>query len=108
MDQLERARSVLAVAHFRGLNDRLGPCPAGSECQLVGGLAQAWGALDILATNAAAAAQRGLLELEDEAWTAGFGRKVFASPRVIQQIWPLLKASSGHLAMIGGGTCANA
>lgn len=44
------------------------------------------------------------MELEDAAWAAGFGLKMFANLRVMKQAWPLLKASSGHLVMIGGGT----
>jgi NAD(P)-dependent dehydrogenase (short-subunit alcohol dehydrogenase family) len=65
---------------------------------------EAWGGLDILVTNAGAAAQGGFLELEDEAWPEGFGLKMFANLRVIKHAWPLLKEASGHLVMIGGGT----
>jgi NAD(P)-dependent dehydrogenase (short-subunit alcohol dehydrogenase family) len=71
---------------------------------LVDQVAQAWGGLDILVTNAGAAAQGGFLELEDDAWAAGFGLKMFANLRVIKYAWPLLKGSSGHLVIIGGGT----
>ena len=72
--------------------------------QLVAEVHAAWGGLDILVTNAGAAAQGGFLELEDHAWSLGFGLKVFANLRVIRHAWPLLKISSGHLVMIGGGT----
>ncbi len=72
--------------------------------QIVSEAADAWGGLDILVTNAGAAAQGGFLELEDDAWPAGFGLKMFANLRVVRHAWPLLKESSGHLAMIGGGT----
>jgi NAD(P)-dependent dehydrogenase (short-subunit alcohol dehydrogenase family) len=72
--------------------------------QIVDATTDAWGGLDILVTNAGAAAQGGFLELEDSAWPEGFGLKMFANLRVIKHAWPLLKASSGHLVMIGGGT----
>jgi NAD(P)-dependent dehydrogenase (short-subunit alcohol dehydrogenase family) len=64
----------------------------------------AWGGLDILVTNAGAAAQGGFLELDDDDWPAGFGLKMFANLRVIKLAWPVLIESSGHLVMIGGGT----
>jgi 3-oxoacyl-[acyl-carrier protein] reductase len=63
-----------------------------------------WGGLDILVTNAGAAPQGGFLELRDEDWASGFGLKLFANLRVIRNTWPMLKASRGHLVMIGGGT----
>lgn len=63
-----------------------------------------WGGLDIVVTNAGAAAQGGFLELDDAAWPLGFGLKMFANLRVIKHAWPLLKESRGHLVMIGGGT----
>jgi NAD(P)-dependent dehydrogenase (short-subunit alcohol dehydrogenase family) len=72
--------------------------------QVVGAVTDAWGGLDILITNAGAAPQGGFLELEDNAWAAGFGLKMFANLRVIRQAWPLLATSAGHLVMIGGGT----
>jgi len=75
-----------------------------SARQIVAEAAHAWGGLDILVTNAGAAAQGGFLELDDEVWAAGFGLKMFGNLRVIKQAWPLLQASSGHLVMIGGGT----
>ncbi len=76
----------------------------GSARQIVGEVADVWGGLDILVTNAGAAAQGGFLELEDDAWQTGFGLKMFANLRVIKAAWPLLKASQGNLVMIGGGT----
>ncbi|OAH96914.1 hypothetical protein A1353_23880 [Methylomonas methanica] len=75
-----------------------------SARQIVGEVADVWGGLDVLVTNAGAAAQGGFLELEDDAWQTGFGLKMFANLRVIKTAWPLLKASQGHLVMIGGGT----
>ncbi len=72
--------------------------------QIVAEVEQAWGGLDILVTNAGAAAQGGFLELEDSVWSVGFGLKMFGNLRVIRQAWPLLQASRGHLVMIGGGT----
>ena len=72
--------------------------------QLIAGVEKAWGGLDILVTNAGAAPQGGFLELSDDDWATGFGLKLFANLRVIKQSWPLLKASKGHLVMIGGGT----
>ena len=49
------------------------------------------GGLDILVTNAGAAAQGGFLDLDDDAWPAGFGLKLFANLRVIRHAWPMLK-----------------
>jgi 3-oxoacyl-[acyl-carrier protein] reductase len=72
--------------------------------QLTAEIEQAWSGLDILVTNAGAAPQGGFLELSDDDWAAGFGLKLFANLRVIKQAWPLLKATKGHLVMIGGGT----
>jgi 3-oxoacyl-[acyl-carrier protein] reductase len=72
--------------------------------QIVDAMADAWGGIDILVTNAGAAPQGGFLELDDGAWAEGFGLKMFANLRVIKCAWPLLKQSSGHLVMIGGGT----
>lgn len=71
---------------------------------LIDEIAEVWGGLDVLVTNAGAAAQGGFLELEDNAWQTGFGLKMFANLRVIKAAWPLLKASQGNLVMIGGGT----
>lgn len=72
--------------------------------QIVEEVQNAWGGLDVLVSSAGAAAQGGFLELEDSAWPAGFGLKMFANLRIIKQAWPLLQASQGHLIMIGGGT----
>ncbi|MBY0459319.1 MAG: SDR family oxidoreductase [Gemmataceae bacterium] len=63
-----------------------------------------FGGLDIVVTNAGAAAQGGFLELPDDAWPTGFGLKMFANLRVIKAAWPHLKASNGSVVMIGGGT----
>ena len=65
---------------------------------------QLWGGIDILVTNAGAAPQGGFLELKDEDWATGFGLKLFANLRVIKNTWTMLKATRGHLVMIGGGT----
>jgi 3-oxoacyl-[acyl-carrier protein] reductase len=75
-----------------------------SARQLVTKASELWGGLDILVTNAGAAAQGGFLEIDDDAGQTGFGLKLFANLRVIRHAWPLLKHSSGHLVMIGGGT----
>ena len=75
-----------------------------SAGQIISEVEKAWGGLDILVTNAGAAAQGGFLELDDESWPDGFGLKLFANLRIIKRAWPLLKSSSGHLVMIGGGT----
>ena len=72
--------------------------------RVVSAAADAWGGLDILITNAGAAPQGGFLELDDNAWPAGFGLKMFANLRVIRHAWPWLVKSAGHLVMIGGGT----
>jgi NAD(P)-dependent dehydrogenase (short-subunit alcohol dehydrogenase family) len=58
----------------------------------------------IRARRAGAAPQGGLLELDDDSWSVGFGLKLFANLRIIKRAWPLLKSSRGHLVMIGGGT----
>ncbi len=65
---------------------------------------QVFGGLEILVTNAGAAAQGGFLELPDDAWPEGFGLKMFANLRAIKAAWPFLKQSSGSVVMIGGGT----
>src|SRR5579864_403708 len=75
-----------------------------SARQVIAEAVGAWSGLDILVTNAGAAPQGGFLELEDDAWPAGFGLKMFANLRVIKLAWPVLIESSGHLVMIGGGT----
>jgi len=103
-DELEQTRSELALltSEVRAMVSDL--ALPGAARQLVDKVIEAWGGLDILVTNAGSAAQGGFLELEDDAWPAGFGLKMFANLRVIKHAWPLLKASSGHLVMIGGGT----
>lgn len=63
-----------------------------------------WDSLDVLVSNAGAAPQGGFLELDDGAWSEGFGLKMFANLRVIKAAWSLLKDSGGSLVMIGGGT----
>lgn len=75
-----------------------------SARRVVAEAVSAWGGLDVLVTNAGAAAQGGFLELDDDAWPTGFGLKMFANLRVIKHAWPSLIESSGHLVMIGGGT----
>jgi NAD(P)-dependent dehydrogenase (short-subunit alcohol dehydrogenase family) len=71
---------------------------------LLAEVAERWGGLDILVTNAGAAPQGSFLELSDDDWAVGFGLKMFANLRVIKHAWPMLKAARGHLVMIGGGT----
>lgn len=75
-----------------------------AAAHLIAEISANWGGLDILVSNAGAAPQGGFLELADEDWPTGFGLKMFANLRVIRHAWPLLKASRGHLVMIGGGT----
>jgi len=77
---------------------------AASAAKVVARAKSNWGGLDIVVSNAGAAAQGGFLELADEAWLQGFGLKMFANLRVIREAWPLLKESKGHVVMIGGGT----
>ena len=103
-DELTQTRSELALLTSEVRAMVLDLVLPQSASQLVDEVAQAWGGLDILVTNAGAVAQGGFLELEDDAWAAGFALKMFANLRVIKHAWPLLKASSGHLVMIGGGT----
>lgn len=75
-----------------------------AAAKLVACVEQSFGALDVLVTNAGAAAPGGFLELEDDDWAAGFGLKLFANLRVIRNAWPVLKVAKGHLVMIGGST----
>ncbi|MFY9989085.1 MAG: SDR family oxidoreductase [Chthoniobacterales bacterium] len=63
-----------------------------------------WGGLDILVTNAGAAAQGGFLDLSETDWPKGFGLKMFANLSVIKNAWPYLMSARGHLVMIGGVT----
>lgn len=104
IDELEATRTELMrfASEVRATAvDLLAP---DSARLIVDEAANAWGGLDVLVTNAGAAAQGGFLELDDDAWPTGFGLKMFANLRVIKQAWPLLKESRGHLVMIGGGT----
>lgn len=75
-----------------------------SPAKIVQWATRRWGGLDIVVSNAGAAAQGGFLELAEEQWGQGFGLKMFANMRVIREAWPLLKQSKGHVVMIGGGT----
>jgi 3-oxoacyl-[acyl-carrier protein] reductase len=102
--ELEETRSELANFTSEVRATVLDLTAPDSARKVVGEVASAWGGLDILVTNAGAAAQGGFLELEDEVWPAGFGLKMFANLRVIKHAWPMLKESRGHLVMIGGGT----
>jgi NAD(P)-dependent dehydrogenase (short-subunit alcohol dehydrogenase family) len=77
---------------------------ADAAAKLANYVEQVWGGIDILVTNAGAAAQGDFLELKDEDWAAGFELKLFANLRVIKNTWPMLKAAKGHLVMIGGAT----
>lgn len=96
-------------AEFAGLpgraeafvTDLLQPdAPAGAVAEAV----RLFGGLDVVVTNAGAAAQGGFLELPDDAWPTGFGLKMFANLRAIKAAWPHLKESKGSVVMIGGGT----
>jgi 3-oxoacyl-[acyl-carrier protein] reductase len=93
---LELTSEVHAVALDLTLPD--------SARQLVVKVRDLWGGLDILVTNAGAVAPGGFLELDDDAWPAGFALKLLANLRVARHAWPLLKELTGHLIMIGGGT----
>src|SRR5215472_12421916 len=99
--ELEETRSELANFTWEVRTAVLDLTAPDSARKVVGEVASAWGGLDILVTNAGAAAQGGFLELEDEVWPAGFGLKMFANLRVIKHAWPMLKESRGHLVMIG-------
>ena len=81
MDELEQTRSELTPLASEVRAMTLDLVLPGSACQLVDEVARGWGGLDILVTNAGAAAQGGFLELEDDAWAAGFGLKMFANLR---------------------------
>jgi 3-oxoacyl-[acyl-carrier protein] reductase len=103
-DELEETRSELLQLTSEVIATTLDLLAPDSARALVSQIATAWGGLDILVTNAGAAAQGGFLELDDAVWAVGFGLKMFGNLRVIKHAWPLLKRSSGHLVMIGGGT----
>jgi 3-oxoacyl-[acyl-carrier protein] reductase len=99
-------------AEFAGLSGRtealtLDLLPPGAAVRAVDEAVRLFGGLDVVVTNAGAAAQGGFLELPDEAWPEGFGLKMFANLRVIKGAWPHLKASRGSVVMIGGGTARN-
>ena len=81
MDELEQTPSELAPLASEVRAMTLDLVLPGSARQLVDEVARGWGGLDILVTNAGAAAQGGFLELEDDAWAAGFGLKMFANLR---------------------------
>ena len=87
-DELTQTRSELALltSEVRAMVSDL--ALPGAARQLVDKVIEAWGGLDILVTNAGSAAQGGFLELEDDAWPAGFGLKMFANLRVIKHAWP--------------------
>jgi 3-oxoacyl-[acyl-carrier protein] reductase len=103
-DELERTRAELGELTSEVRTIALDLTLPDSARQVVTEAASAWSGLDILVTNAGAAPQGGFLELDDDAWPAGFGLKMFANLRVIKHAWPLLMKSAGHLVMIGGGT----
>ena len=96
----DELRSLTSEVRFAAL-DLTEPNAAAT---LAAHVEQLWGGLDILVTNAGAAAQGSFLELREEDWATGFGLKLFANLRVIKTAWPMLKAARGHLIMIGGGT----
>ena len=96
----DELRSLTSEVRFAAL-DLTEPNAAAT---LAAHVEQLWGGLDILVTNAGAAAQSSFLELREEDWATGFGLKLFANLRVIKTAWPMLKAARGHLIMIGGGT----
>ncbi|MGA9957077.1 MAG: SDR family oxidoreductase [Acidobacteriaceae bacterium] len=96
----DELRSLTSEVRFAAL-DLTEPNAAAA---LAAHVEQLWGGLDILVTNAGAAAQGSFLELREEDWATGFGLKLFANLRVIKTAWPMLKAARGHLIMIGGGT----
>lgn len=61
------------------------------------------GRCDILVNNAGATRAGAFAELPDEAWIDGFALKFFGAVRLSRLLWPLLKASQGHVVNIIGG-----
>ena len=89
----DELRSLTSEVRFAAL-DLTEPNAAAT---LAAHVEQLWGGLDILVTNAGAAAQGSFLKLREEDWATGFGLKLFANLRVIKTAWPMLKAARGHL-----------
>jgi len=92
-DELAETKSEIeavgAEVHFLALNHS----ETGSALTLVKEVTERLGGIDIVVSNAGAAAQGGFLDLSDEAWGEGFGLKMFANVRVIKAAWPFLKES---------------
>ena len=58
---------------------------------------------DVLVNNAGATRAGNFLELTDDQWLDGFALKFFGGVRLTRLLWPLLKASEGHVVNIIGG-----
>ncbi len=58
---------------------------------------------DVLINNAGATRAGDFLSLSDDLWLDGFALKFFGAVRLSRLLWPLLKASHGHVVNIIGG-----
>src|SRR5260370_15072751 len=61
------------------------------------------GRCDVLVNNAGATRAGDFLNLSDDLWLDGFALKFFGAVRLSRLLWPLLKASHGHVVNIIGG-----
>lgn len=64
---------------------------------------QAFGRCDILINNAGATRAGSFVDIPDDAWLDGYALKLFGAVRLSRLLWPLLKASQGHVVQIVGG-----
>jgi NAD(P)-dependent dehydrogenase (short-subunit alcohol dehydrogenase family) len=63
----------------------------------------AFGRCDILINNAGATRAGSFVDIPDDAWLDGYALKFFGAVRLSRLLWPLLKASQGHVVNIVGG-----
>ncbi len=114
----EGANTVLAASSAENLVKaaeaiaKIGPAPltvAGDlrtpdACQKVfDAVRERHGRCDILVNNAGATRAGNFTDLDDAAWTDGFALKFFACVRLSRLLWPMVKASQGHVLNIIGG-----
>jgi 3-oxoacyl-[acyl-carrier protein] reductase len=66
-------------------------------------VSERFGRCDILVNSAGATRAGNFLDLPDAAWLDGYALKLFGCVRVTRLLWPLLKATQGHVVNIVGG-----
>jgi len=75
-----------------------------ADCERVlATVAERFGRCDILVNSAGATRAGNFLDLPDAAWLDGYALKLFGCVRMTRLLWPLLKASQGHVINIVGG-----